>query len=230
VGARGDYGLLSFGRGKPLSALGGGAVVWSGATEGPADPGRPKPARTKALARAIGYDLALQPIAFRGLSSIPSLGIGATLFDPSFDHGPIDGASMVLAAALLPRLTAEGRARAEQAEVLAGRIVAETSFEPLLATPISAGVYPRLALRAPTGTARDTARRNLDAFGVGASAMYPSTLEFVDGLRPFLVGAEPCHGAIDLAARILTLPTHGKLNGDLLKRTLAVLRAAAPRC
>jgi dTDP-4-amino-4,6-dideoxygalactose transaminase len=228
VGARGHYGLLSFGRGKPLSALGGGAVVWSGTTEGPADPGRPKLARAEALVRAIGYDLALHPIAFRGLASIPSLGIGVTLFDPGFDHGPIDAASVVLAAALLPRLMAEGRVRAEQAEVLARRIVAETGFEPLLATPTSAGVYPRLALRAPTGMARDTAWRELDALGVGASTMYPSALESIDGLRPFLVGAEPCHGAIDLAARILTLPTHGKLNGDLLKRTLGVLRAAAP--
>jgi dTDP-4-amino-4,6-dideoxygalactose transaminase len=172
--------------------------------------------------------LALHPIAFRGLSSIPSLGIGVTLFDPGFDHGPIDGASVVLAAALLPRLMADGRARAEQAEILARRIVAETGFEALLATPTSAGVYPRLALRAPTGKARDTAWRALDALGVGASAMYPSTLESVDALRPFLVGAEPCHGATDLAARILTLPTHGKLNGDLLERALGVFRAAAP--
>ncbi|MBY0401844.1 aminotransferase class V-fold PLP-dependent enzyme, partial [Myxococcota bacterium] len=28
VGARGDVGILSFGRGKPLSALGGGAAIW----------------------------------------------------------------------------------------------------------------------------------------------------------------------------------------------------------
>jgi dTDP-4-amino-4,6-dideoxygalactose transaminase len=229
VGARGDYGLLSFGRGKPLSALGGGAVVWSGTTEGPADPGPPKLARAKALVRAIGYDLALHPIAFRCLSSIPGLGVGATLFDPGFDHGPIDGASVLLAAALLPRLSSEGRGRAERAEGLARRIVDETGFEALLATPTSAGVYPRLALRAPSGKARDTAWRELDALGVGASAMYPSALESVDGLRPFLVGAGPCHEATDLAARILTLPTHGKLNGDLLERALDVLRAAAPR-
>lgn len=31
VGARGEVGILSFGRGKPLSALGGGAVIWDGA-------------------------------------------------------------------------------------------------------------------------------------------------------------------------------------------------------
>lgn len=230
VGARGHYGLLSFGRGKPLSGLGGGAVVWSATTEEPADPGRPKLARAKALVRAIGYDLALHPTVFRGLSSIPSLGIGVTSFNPDFEHGSIDGASMILAAALLPRLNPEGRARAEQAEVLAQRIVSETRFEPLLATPTSAGVYPRLALRAPTGEARDTAWRELEALGVGASAMYPSALESVDALSPFLVGAEPCHGAIDFAARILTLPTHGKLNGELLERALGVLRAAAPRC
>jgi dTDP-4-amino-4,6-dideoxygalactose transaminase len=186
-------------------------------------------ARAKALVRAISYDVALHPIAFRRLASIPSLGIGVNLFDPGFDHGPIDGASMVLAAALLPRLMAEGRARAKQAEVLARRIVAETGFDALLATPTAAGVYPRLALRAPTGEARDAAWRELDVLGVGASTMYPSSLESVDGLRPFLVGAEPCRGAIDLAARILTLPTHGKLNGDRLERVLAVLRAAAPR-
>ena len=44
TGARGQVGLLSFGRGKPLSALGGGALAWAGANdEIPAPGSRPCP-------------------------------------------------------------------------------------------------------------------------------------------------------------------------------------------
>jgi dTDP-4-amino-4,6-dideoxygalactose transaminase len=227
VGARGHFGLLSFGRGKPLFALGGGAAVWLGPQPGPADPGRPGPARVKALIRAAAYDLALHAVVFRGLAAIPALRIGETSFDPGFRRGPIDGASLALTAALLPRVEAEGRARAARALRLAQSVSSESRFEPLLAEPASVGVYPRLALRAPSGQAREAACRKLETLGMGASRMYPSGLEAVEALRPALVDPQPCRGARDLAARILTLPTHGRLRGVLLEQTLAVLAAAA---
>ena len=112
---RGDYGevgLLSFGRGKPLSALGGGALAWGDSNGAiPAPP--PAAARRLAgVARALAFDLALQPALFRCLASVPSLGIGETRFDPDFARGGIDGASLCLAAALVPDLE---RARQDRA-------------------------------------------------------------------------------------------------------------------
>jgi dTDP-4-amino-4,6-dideoxygalactose transaminase len=222
-GTRGDLGLLSFGRGKPLSALGGGALV--GTEEGALEPALPAPRRSGALARALAYDLALRPAVFRWLAAIPALHVGETRFDPAFRRGGIDGASLCLAAAALPRFAAETEARRERALALAARLEAETRFVPLRAAPDAAGVYPRLAVRAPSPAAREAALLALrDA---GASVFYPASLDAVEPLRPFLAGDAPCPGARELAARLLTLPTHAGLRPARARRVASALRALA---
>ncbi len=89
AGGRGDLGILSFGRGKPLSALGGGALVVE--QTGGAEPGpQPTPGgRLRALASALAYDAALSPRVFGWLAAVPGLGIGETPFEPQFARGGI---------------------------------------------------------------------------------------------------------------------------------------------
>jgi len=221
AGARGALGVLSFGRGKPLSGLGGGALVGS-AGDGP--PPAP-PRRAGALARALAYDVALAPSVFRWLAEIPGLHVGETIFDPSFRRGPIDGASVCLAAAALAGFDDAARARGARALALARRIESETRFAPLRPRGEATGVYPRLALLAPTAAARAAALAALRAWG--ATAQYPAALDGVTGLRPHLAGPPHCPGARSLAERILTLPTHGGLHGQGVLRVLATLRSCA---
>ena len=62
VGSRGDLGILSFGRGKPLAALGGGALVGDAASIDSPGIGLPLlSARSTglAVAKALAYDAAL---------------------------------------------------------------------------------------------------------------------------------------------------------------------------
>ena len=118
---------MSFGRGKPVSALGGGALVWK---ETPAPHGildqSELPNRWTALMRAGAYNAARFPMALRVLSAIPALGIGTTLYDPEFSRGPMPGSAVALAGALLPDLDAGNDLRTQRAEALAARLVAET--------------------------------------------------------------------------------------------------------
>jgi len=218
VGGRGDVGLLSFGRAKPLSALGGGALAWARRSSAPDCPPPAPPNPTFALWRALAYDLARVPPVFRALSAIPALGIGETVYDPGFSRGAIDGASLCLAAALLPGLDAATRMRRERAEKLARRLREETRFTPLIAT---SGSYPRLGLIAPSRSARDDAHVALCA--LGATPLYRIPLDRIDALRPHRVGDGPLPGAQAFAARLLTLPTHaglGRLQADEIVRTL----------
>ena len=219
VGARGDLGVLSFGRGKPLGALGGGAVVGAmGAATGTRSQ---RPRRGAALALALAYGAALQPSVFRWLAAIPSLHIGETSFDPRFARGPIDGASLCLAAAAVTQLERRAEARARRAHALADAIAARSAFSALRVDPGSTGVYPRLALVAPSAVARERAIESLR--DLGASGMYPSSLDRVEALRPHLVEARECPAARDLAARLLTLPVHRTLEDaerDQALRTL----------
>ncbi|HEX2485072.1 MAG TPA: aminotransferase class V-fold PLP-dependent enzyme [Myxococcota bacterium] len=222
AGARGDLGVLSFGRGKPLSGLGGGALV-GGAADG-AD-AAPSARRGAALLRALAYDVARAPLVFRWLALVPFLHVGETSFDPAFRRGPIDGSALSLAAAALARFDDDARARAGRAAVLAERIEAETRFEPIRPGAGATGVFPRLALLAPTPRARDAALARLR--DLGATLLYPASLDAVPGLRPHLADPSDCEGARSLAARLLTLPTHAGLAGARLERAVRALAESA---
>lgn len=230
VGGRGDVGVLSFGRGKPVSALGGGALLWRG-DGGPLD-APPAPTvgwgdRIEALVRALAYDLARHPLVLRALAAIPALEIGRTRYDPDFRRGAIAGSAVLLAAALFPELDGAIADHGRRGEALAARIRAGTTFEPLAARGAAGATHARLALRAPDRTARERALASLS--GWGATGMYPASLAQVDALRPHLVGDTACPGARDLAERVLTLPTHPGLSEHGVERVVAGLGSLAGR-
>jgi dTDP-4-amino-4,6-dideoxygalactose transaminase len=220
VGSRGDLGILSFGRGKPLSGLGGGAIIWPDSPEAAPEP--PGLRRASALARAVLYDVALQPAVFRVLAAIPALGIGETHFDPDITPGPIDGASVCLAAAALQGFDRSARERADRAASLSEEIAATSAFSPICGASDAACGYPRLAVVAPGAKARDAALSAL--CNLGATAMYPSALDQLAALQPHRVGESSCPGAQELAARVLTLPTNRALRGAERARLLDTLR------
>jgi dTDP-4-amino-4,6-dideoxygalactose transaminase len=209
VGGRGDLGVLSFGRGKPLSALGGGALAWRKASD-LAAPRVDRPRPLTAACRAAGYDLARVPWVFQALSAIPALGIGDTLYAPDFPRGPIDGASLCLAVGALTALDELTRQRRGRAERLARRLQKRTSFVPLVA---ESAAFPRLGLVAPSQAVRDVALEALAP--LGATRLYPSPIDRIAGLRAHRVGTIPCPGAETFASRLMTLPTHAGLGSHL---------------
>ncbi len=215
AGGRGDAGVLSFGRGKPLSGLGGGACLLRSWPAELPEPGAPGRARWRAIARAAAYDLALHPLVFRALAAIPALGIGETRFDAGFRRGAIDAASLMLAAVALPELEAAARRR-EGAALALVRALEGLPLEPLLPAPGQRGVFPRLFARATDASARQAALEALARVGAGASGFYPTALDALPALRPQLVEPGDYPGARDLASRLLSLPTHGGLRGARL--------------
>jgi dTDP-4-amino-4,6-dideoxygalactose transaminase len=230
VGGRGVVGVLSFGRGKPLSALGGGALAWEGDTADATAPDSFRPLRWRAIARALLHRVALSPFVFPWLAGVPQLGIGETVFDPEFTRGAIGGDSLVLAAALVSGVVPSGRKRAAAARELGKRVAGETGFRPLLAAPDCEGVYPRLALIAPDSVARERAILDLRELGSGASPMYPSALDEIEALRPHLAGGRGCENARDLSSRLLTIPLvegGGHPPPSVLLEGLAALRREA---
>ncbi len=213
VGGRGEIGVLSFGRAKPLSALGGGALAWP-TTPTAVVERAPVAARPFTAAfRALAYDLARWPLLLGLLARIPALGIGETVYDPGFSRGPIPGPALCLARALLPDLAASSRQRTAVALELAGALRSDTSYRPLVAAPGGTAVHPRLGVVAPSAEARDAALLALRS--LGASPLYPSTLARIEKLHPHLVGETHCPGAELLASRILTLPTHSEVRARI---------------
>ncbi len=225
VGARGDAGVLSFGRGKALGGLGGGALVGGEAAELPPPPSDPGPRPLAALLAASAHGLALSPWAFPWIARLPGLHVGETPFEPGFERGPMDGAALSLAAATAPHARASAAARARRAEAL-GRALQGGGFAPLLASADQSGVYPRLGVVAPDAEERDRALSALARIGAGASPSYPASLDCVAPLAPHRADDRPLPGARAFAARILTLPTHAGLRGRVRAATLDRLRSA----
>jgi dTDP-4-amino-4,6-dideoxygalactose transaminase len=222
VGSRGDVGLLSFGRGKPLSGLGGGALVWGSV---PLEAVEQSPARAplRAVARWGVYALAARRPIFGLLASIPALGIGETPYDPGFDRGGIEGPAAALALAALADSAAAASERRARAHRIAARLAELGSdFEPLLEANGCSGVFPRLAVLAPDAKRRDAALERLRV--QGATAMYPRPLGAIEELAPHLVGDPRCPGAARFCSRLLTLPTHDGVSGAAIERMAQVLR------
>ena len=227
VGARGDVGILSFGRGKPLSALGGGAAVYRPESLDEATPrgegALPRQAVGFGAMTAFAYDIALHPAVFRGLSSLPGLQIGETVFDPEFERAPMPLRHQWLLTRGLEKWLNDANERRAEAKFLTERVLAETSFRPLEADEGTFAVFPRLGLLAPTASARDAALLQLDRVGAGATGFYPKSLDRLEPLGEHLAESVSCEGAQRFAERILTLPTHGGLRGPRLDSAMRVL-------
>ncbi|MCH2171075.1 aminotransferase class V-fold PLP-dependent enzyme [Myxococcota bacterium] len=226
VGGRGDVGVLSFGRGKPLSGLGGGAIAWNGPPEGFGTPPVPEPGRTRAVARALAYDLALSPAIFAVLSRIPSIGIGETHFEVDFARGPIDPSSLCLVSANVDGALNRAKQRERVARTLAGRLTSTVDCRPILPPPGTSGVFPRLFVVAPDMPRRNAALNALERVQAGVTGMYPTSLDQLSELRPALceVGSYP--EAQKLAGCLFTLPVHGNLRGLRLRAVETILSGA----
>ena len=88
------------------------------------------------------------------------------------------------------------------------------------------GIFHQAArdVTAMVSAARDAALAALRPIGAGATAMYPTALDQVPGLRPHLCGVEDYPGARDLAARLPTLPSNGGLRANRLRKAERLLQ------
>lgn len=215
AGSRGELGVLGFGPGEPLQALGGGAVAWRTAALRATDETAVKPRPRRAWLRARAWNAALVPLAFAARPRWRERDAGA--------RGPIGGDTLVLCAHALARLDERHARRTAEAIALAREVRAESGFVPLLPTPGTQGAFPHLALRAPDRARREAAVRSLARHG--AARPEPS---------PLAARAEPdgkrrlAPGACALADRIVTLPVHGGLTGARREQVLETLARLAP--
>lgn len=205
-GGQGDWGVLSFGRGKGLNAGGGGALLsraplpdhW--ATALAAAP--VAEAAAWHLARTAATALLAHPAAFALVRRLPGLEVGATTYHPP---APLARPVPTLARLVEDALRAEPTARAlRQRRQATYREALDTVSGVTLVRLPAGGIAG--ALREPV-LADPHRMAPLAPLGVGRG--YPRTLADYPELAGSL--AAPSHrfpGAQQLVAQLHTLPTH----------------------
>jgi dTDP-4-amino-4,6-dideoxygalactose transaminase len=216
----GDLVVLSFGRGKPLSLLGGGAVLFrdeqfrpllpAGSAAAPAG----WRARLAVNAQARLYNALSSPRAYWLPAALPWLGLGETRFQPLESVEDMASARLELLADNLAAYRTRGM-QAQSRLATISRQQATESAGRLLDLPAVCDLpemrrllrYPVLL---PAGS-RDAVFKCMKSKCLGASILYPAALPDIAGLAPYLGDGARYPVARAFASRLLTLPVHERV-------------------
>jgi len=225
----GDYVVLSFGRGKPLNLLHGGALISSLADKYP--PSVP-PARYTTRARllssrmaAIAFNTITRPAIYRVFSALPGTGVGKVIYKPLTNPAPLPERAWQRVA---PAFELYRQKPSYSRDIWAAAVEEWSDFgiaaldypgSPLPAEPL------RLALLAPDRGVRDMLVENLDRAGTGASRFYGTDLTKVAGIPEVIACQSSFPNASSLADRLFTLPTHDLVNADTVRITRELVLA-----
>ena len=222
LGGEGDLAVLSFGRGKPLSALHGGAVLVNvpdlvapvhRAMQGYA---APLPAWFGIYYRLLlaAYAVLFHPRLFALPRALPWFRIGETVY---LDNIPVRHMAKpgrrVLSALLTTREEIQ-RTRSRVARQYLARLAPHAHAFALIPGVDDIATGP---LRFPVvfKSIRHKAQclRVLTELGLGASGSYPTPLDVQPGVPAYVAAQGPFLNAQAVAASVLTLPTHEYVQG-----------------
>jgi dTDP-4-amino-4,6-dideoxygalactose transaminase len=232
AGGAGDFGIVSFGPGKPLSAGGGGALSANTpraaalATEawvGLADSGRLGAAL--GWARAAALDMVFRPFGWAALSRLGLDRIGNDASTWSYRLVNLSESQAALALDGLGRLPDMVAARRRHAAALSAALEGSAILRPALAGVAGQPSFLRYPVLATDHPAREETLARLRAAGIAGGRLYPHAL---NDLLPDLPGTYP--GAASLALRLLTLPTHPRLSKQDVTQICRAICQIAPVC
>lgn len=212
--------VVSFGRGKPVNLLGGGALLLAEGSElaqAVRAPEHTMPA-LGTLKRRV-FAALLHPLPYGVLSRVPGLGLGETRYHALDAIMAMDRVRRELAPTNVGAWLARPRWReARIAELLDGCTGVELLPRRLAAR---AGRLLRYPLLFDDRTRRDAALRGLR--DLGASAFYDVALPQVSGVDAVLTSFPPVPGAARFAQRLLTLPLHDRVSERHLRQMAEVV-------
>jgi hypothetical protein len=204
----GDYVVLSFGRGKPLNLLGGGALLHRPQRSAALASLPSQPMRSSRLGalEALAFNVATHPLAYGMARRLMGSSVGGTHYKPlsglvTADEAKVTALEQALAGyAIDPGYNSEVWSAARAAWSGGG---IETLSCATQTTPDS--VRLRLGMMAPDVQTRNAIVAGLDARGLGATAMYGTTLDKLAGIPPEVARQGPFVNATDLAQRLFTV-------------------------
>lgn len=226
----GDAVIFSFGRGKPLNLMGGGALLQRDV----ANAARLPVATTRAGSMARGARRGLAGLAFNiatdsrvfALSSrLLGTRLGETRYKVLTTIDPIDPDALRRVASAI----AQYRAWAGYDASIWKEACAEWTTLGLRVLTCAGAIDTgplrlRLALLAPDASRREVIVNALASKGLGVSRMYNTSLPLLPGIPAEIATQGPFPGAQDLACRLLTLPTHSQVTPAAVRLARETIR------
>lgn len=221
-----DTVILSFGRGKPVSLLGGGAVLRTREAAPTVAPSPDNSAEWTFRLKARLYNLLAHPHLYWIPQALPWLELGATRYEPL---GHIHGAPPWLGAYINPNTHAQRQPAPEMHQRLHAFLdrLGNTHY---LDLPALCGAPPeQRLLRYPvlcsTPKLRERTVAHLQKAGLGASVLYARPLPEVEGVsEDMFTGNAEAPNARSFGQRLVTLPTHEDVapaDVDAMERIMA---------
>lgn len=226
---QGDLVVLSFGRGKPVSLLGGGAVLTKKTSLYEC---LPKPGiipvslgqRLLLELKIRTYNAMISPVLYWLPQALPFLHLGETRYHPLLSIEAMDQVRLDLLASNIFRYQndAEAGARCKKISSMVD------SLDEVNNLPLVSNIEekPRL-LRYPLlleNAYRDRVYNELKKAGLGVSIMYPVSLPEIAGLDQVLNDKQYFNNAEVFASRLITLPTHSYVSDKNIAQMIAVIK------
>jgi dTDP-4-amino-4,6-dideoxygalactose transaminase len=231
-GTFGDAAFYSLGRGKGITAMGGGILVThrddlARDIEPIMRRLRPASARDTGVAvmGALLYAGLLRPSRYWLVDRIPFLDLGGSHFEPEFPMTRLSAYQRRLADQVLPLADTYNKIRRDHADHL--RAGLEGLDEIAIPRPVAGAspVYLRFPILTRDAAHRSSLLRRLRQAGISASTSYPTSIGDIPGIARHLApDQERCPAATAIASRILTLPTHPGVTARDVERMVTIIR------
>jgi dTDP-4-amino-4,6-dideoxygalactose transaminase len=204
AGTIGDVGIFSFGRGKTVTAGGGGAIVTGSDALAASIRGHwddvPCPSLLDSVVdflMVVAMALFIRPALYWVPASLPFLRLGETIFPAHVTIRRMSGMQAGVLRRWRRRLRVANRIRTRTAMAFARRL--------RIAWPVHA--YLRLPIFAASPEEKRTLLARSQRLGLGLSGGYPSAIDQLPQLAGCVTGAG-CPQARHVAQHLLTIPVH----------------------
>ena len=229
VGTLGDVGFFSLGRGKNVTAGSGGVIVTS--SNDLADKLSkvyaevPEESLASQIVNGImvcAMTVLIHPCAYWLPSGLQFLGLGETIYDPTFPIRRLDGLRAGLLKTWRRRLADSNKDRARHADLFLGSFRQEVmQLDPVR---VLGTTYLRLPVVMPTVADKQELCAVGKDLGLGVSALYPAPVSDIPELKARFQG-QRYPGADTLADRLITMPVHHYVKKHDVERICHVLHA-----
>jgi dTDP-4-amino-4,6-dideoxygalactose transaminase len=229
---QGDLVVLSFGRGKPVSLLGGGAVLTKETSLLERLP------KTQSIAAGFSqrllfglkvrlYNAMISPFLYWLPQVMPFLHLGETRYHKLSAIEALDQVRLELLTCNIARYQQDVEVMARCEKISSMLDLLDSSSDRVINLPrASESRLSRRLLRYPLlleAASRDRAYQKLKQAGLGVSIMYQACLTNIAGMSHILDEKQRFPNAEVFASRLLTIPTHSHVSEKNIEKIKAIL-------